>query len=404
MDDATSPCRPPSKSLPLATVEAATHDSTTVVSFIPPTDTPSGSPLSGGAGAEPLPSVPTSLDTQETSVGEAEREIRAEFDRWWSERRQTRRDVGDSNAVALVTDSEPILDETSYASRFRHASWKINRRRVWESMKRTGQSASRRRSYGGCGSMSWIEQNLAATGRFRIRHNHCNDRLCVPCGNARAAKLLRCVHHLTHGKKLVFCTLTLCGKNEPLKELLDKLYKSFRALRALPIWERVIGGCAFLEIKWSDKAQRWHPHLHLLMESEYMPQHELSDCWRLITKDSFIVDIRRVEDEGVAGRYVTKYVTKPISHTFVNTAKLLDEALLSLKGRRLVFCFGEWYGTSLDSIEDEDLDFEGDSPDWKYFQPLELTLMQATSGQRDALFVIRCLGVEGLWRLSLDSS
>lgn len=250
--------------------------------------------------------------------------------------------------------------------------------------------------------MSWIEQSQKTPGRFRIRHNHCNDRLCVPCGNTRAVRLLQCVRHLTAGKKLIFCTLTLCGKNEPLKDLLDKLTKSFRTLRQLPIWSVVLGGCAFIEVKWNDKAQRWHPHLHLLMESKYIDQGALSECWRMITKDSFIVDIRRVESEEVASRYVTKYVTKPLSPTFLNTPKLLDEALLALKGRRLVFCFGEWYGTPLDAIEEEELGLDEDDPDWQYFAPLELTLSQATSGQRDALFIIRALGVEGLWRQSLE--
>ncbi|MGH7605590.1 MAG: protein rep [Gemmatimonadaceae bacterium] len=327
-----------------------------------------------------------------------------DFNKWWSERRLTRNDLGDSQAATPTADTAPTFDDFSNASRFRHSGWRVNRRRVWESMLRTAQSLSRRRSFGSCGSMSWIEQSHSTPGRFRIRHNHCNDRLCIPCGNTRSVKLLSAVRHLTSGKKLVFCTLTLCGKNEPLTNLLDKLYKSFRALRALPIWERVIGGCAFLEIKWSDKAQRWHPHLHILMESSYMPQGDLAECWRMITKDSFIVDIRRVETEDMATRYVTKYVTKPLSPTFLNTPKLLDEALTSLKGRRLIFCFGEWYGTPLDTVEDADLDFEGDNPDWKYFAPLELTLAQATSGQKDALFIIRALGVEGLWRASLDSS
>lgn len=215
---------------------------------------------------------------------------------------------------------------------------------------------------------------------------------------------MNCVQHLVQGKRLKFLTLTLCGKKEPLKELIDRLIKSFKALRQMPIWDKVRGGAAFLEVKWSDKAQRWHPHLHILMDSNYLPQHDISDTWRAITKDSYIVDIQQVESTAHVQKYVTKYVTKPLCHTFVNTPRLLDEALLALKGRRLVFCFGEWYGTPLDSIEDDELELDEDSPDWKYFAPLELTLDRASHGDRDSIQIIRALGVEGLWRLSLDSS
>lgn len=375
--------------------------------------------VSGGVGAEPPQSAagaatPTSLDTTESTVNsemtsnqhplKSGDEIRREFDQWWAERRVTRVELGNSNAVAVAGDVCPELDENSCAAKFRHNSWRVNRRRVWESMGRTSQTASRRRAFGGCGCHSWIEQSATTPGIFRVRCDHCNDRLCVPCGVKRSAKVQRALASACRGKRLTFITLTLCGRGEPLAEMLDRLYKHFRALRLLPIWEKVEGGAAFLEVKYSDKAKRWHPHLHLICEAGWIDQGCLSDCWRMLTKDSYIVDVRRVADEDAAFRYVTKYASKPLSPTFLASKVLIDEAIVALKGRRLIFCFGEWYGTPLDSVEDDELDTEQDDPAWRYFAPLEQILSDATCGSRDAQQILKALNVEGLWRASLDSS
>jgi hypothetical protein len=276
---------------------------------------------------------------------------------------------------------------------------------VWESMNRTGQSPSRRRGFGECGSYSWFEQNVASPGRFRIRYNHCHDRLCTPCANARSARICEALMAQIGGQPVSFITLTLCGKGEALSDLVDRIYKHFRALRLHPTWQdKVRGGAAFLEIKWNDKSQRWHPHLHIIADADFIPQGELSTIWRTISKDSFIVDVRRVKNADVTGHYVTKYASKPLNSSFMNTTALLDEALLALKGRRLCLCFGTWYGTALTDAEDSVLDEEGDGGDWKMYVDLETVLQQAAHGSRDALNLIRSAGGEPRWRLLLENS
>jgi len=201
----------------------------------------------------------------------------------------------------------------------------------------------------------------------------------------------------------LFITLTLCGKREPLAELIDRLYKSFRYLRSHPTWsDKVDGGAAFLEVKWSDKAQRWHPHLHIVADGKFIDQGELSNAWRSITKDSFIVDVRRIRNKEHAARYVTKYASKPLNTSFSDTPKLLDEAVIALKGRRLCLCFGTWYGTALDLAEDEVLaDDLVDAGDWTFWLPLEDVLRDARSGDPDAIATIRSLDCEALWRATL---
>lgn len=300
----------------------------------------------------------------------------------------------------------PVIDEGSESSRFRHSGWRVTRRRVWDSLSRTGQSDSRRRAFGECGTYSWVEQHSENAGLFRVRYNHCHDRLCTPCANARSADLTNALLQVMPKDGVSFITLTLQGRGEPLAELIDRLYKHFRSLRLHPLWEAAVeGGAAFLEIKYSDKAQRWHPHLHVIAVAKYIESGFLSRVWHTITRDSFIVDVRRVRDPEATGRYVTKYASKPLNTSFSNTPALLDEAVLALKGRRLCLCFGSWYGTALSDVEDGTLD-EDETPGhgWKFFTDLETLLASARGGGRDAINVIKLAGVETRWRMTLTDT
>lgn len=306
---------------------------------------------------------------------------------------------------AVKEDLAPSLCEDSHAVRFRHSGWWSIRRQIFSSLQRTGQSRSRIMSFGSCGNGSWIQQSAEDPTRFRLKACHCHDRLCTPCANSRSFTLSQALFSLIDGKPCTFITLTLCGKGETLTALIDRLYRHFRALRLHPLFaDNVSGGAAFLEVKWSDKAQRWHPHLHIICQARFIDQGELSSVWRGITKDSFIVDIRKVRDSAVSARYVTKYASKPLNSSFGNTPKLLDEAVVALKGRRLCLCFGDWYGTPLDSLEDTELaDDLIDCGQWNNVASLEEVLHDATHGNPAALEILRSIDAEARWRLSLTT-
>jgi len=349
---------------------------------------PSGSPVSGGAGAAPLlasaDAARTSLEHPETS--ETASPIQA--------------------FLAQHPDPTPLycdLCESSGPARFRHSGWAPMRRRVYDSLKRTGQSSSRVSSFASCGECTTIERNNVDETRFRLKGSHCHDRLCTPCANARSFRVSQALLAQFPVDGALFITLTLCGKNEPLNDLIDRLYRSFKALRNHPTWsDKIEGGAAFLEVKWSDKAQRWHPHLHIVAVGHFIHQGELSDTWRGITKDSYIVDIRRIRNSEHAARYVTKYASKPLNTSFSNTPRLLDEAVVSLKGRRMCLCFGTWYGTPLSVAEDEELaDDFNDAAGWHFWLGLDVVIERANSGEAEMIELLRKVGAEGRWRQSL---
>jgi len=54
-------------------------------------------------------------------------------------------------------------------------------------------------------------------------------------------------------------------------------------------------------------------HVHVIVDCEYVPQHELSEIWELTTGDSFVVDIRKVWNHKKAINYIVKYITKTIT-------------------------------------------------------------------------------------------
>lgn len=341
--------------------------------------------LSAFLAAAQSPRPPTLLVHSETSV-------RFDPDRYLAER-GSKEEFG----------REARIDAVSLSACFRHSGWKMTRMRVFEALGRTGQSQARRRSFGECGSFSSIQQCTDDPLKFRVRCNHCHDRLCTPCATERSRTIRDVVMaHLPEGG-ISFITLTLAGADQGLSEKVDRLYRHFRALRAHPAWtEKVAGGVAFLEVKWSEKAKRWHPHLHLIAEAKYVDQAVLSDLWRGITKDSYIVDISRVKDRNSCGSYVAKYASKPLNTSFAGVPSLLDEAVASLKGRRLIFAFGSWYGTKLSSLDDDELELDDAGKKWNHFAFLEDVLFAARAGGVDAMNVIRLAGLEGPFRLLLS--
>lgn len=357
-----------------------------------PAPSPSGSPYPGEGCTQPegraLPPVPpsgTSLDTKESSV-----------------KNDLIRDFLERSGVSETIVANPWA---SSAVTFRHAGWRRQRDQVHAAMIRTGQSASRISSFCACGACSWLQRREKPDGTLehRISTSTCNDRLCTPCANTRSWRLQLALKSRMNSKRLSFITLTLAGKDQGLTEKLDRLYKHFRALRAHPLWaEKVEGGAAFLEIKYNDKAKRWHPHLHIICEAGYIDQGELSDVWRGITRDSYIVDIKRVKDHAGAAAYVTKYASKPLNTSFSASTDLLDEALQALVGRRLALTFGTWYGTDLD-IDSESLLNEGDEfgNPWENILPLETIIDGANAGDEYFRGLLIKAGVEARWRASL---
>lgn len=271
----------------------------------------------------------------------------------------------------------PTLSET-----FRHSGWQRNRILIYRALHRTMQSVTRLLAFDSCGAFAYVFQSLKPPFDYRLGGSSCRDRFCVPCAKDRSRVLATNVLNALNGQPARFLTLTLKTNDGPLSTQIDRLYSCFTALRARAFWKkRVYGGCAFTEVKWSTKSNGWNVHVHCLLRGLYLPKSDVWRAWWAITQDSMIVDIKLVHDEAAIGRYITKYVSKPLDNSFINRTPQLDELIQAMHGRRLCITFGDWRGIRLT---------ESPEPgDWINLGSFHAVLAQALDGDLESLRAVR---------------
>ncbi len=285
---------------------------------------------------------------------------------------------------SLDTDYTPALNPSQV---FRHSGWRPLRTRIIAALKRTKQTAARYESYVSCGEQAYILKSGDEPPQYRVAGSNCHDRFCVPCAQERSSTIAHNVMDHLAGRKTRFVTLTLQHRQCTLADALDHLYASWKRLRKQRGWKWcVTGGIAFVEVKHSPATGCWHPHIHALIEGRYYPQDELSRAWHTATGDSKIVDIRLVHGTAHVARYVTKYASKPLNHTFQFENYLLDEAIVGLKGRRLAMTFGTWRGIKLADSPAED--------GWENVGTLAAFLESAARGDAEALAILNRIAPE----------
>lgn len=255
--------------------------------------------------------------------------------------------------LAVTRSDWPGDFESTLSSAFRHTGWATVRSRVYASLRRTVQSVSRIVNFSACGDRVHVLRSDDDPDRYRLTGNYCHDRWCTPCANERARTISRNVVDLAGTAQVRFVTLTLTACDAPLEEKLSRIRQSFVHLRRSGLWKRsVSAGIACLHVKRYENAPGWHVHYHVLVTGKYIPKVELSRAWHAITHDSKIVRVQFANDRRKVAAYMTQYAAKPLDMSFAADPDLLDEAVLALKGVRLVDTFGEWRGKPLTEIDD----------------------------------------------------
>lgn len=239
--------------------------------------------------------------------------------------------------------TQPTLTDQRPIPCFHHNGWRHARREIYEAMIRLWLPPARIGAFAHCRSDWWVLRDKHDDTHFKVVLAACHDRWCIPCQRQRAATIRRNLHRHLHNRRYRFLTLTLKHTARPLAEQIDKLFRSFKALRKTGLWrDRVDGGAAFFELKLSKTDGLWHPHLHVVLDGLYIPQYHLACHWLQLTGDSNIVDIRPAGDTARVLRYVTKYVMKAYTPAIVRNADRLDEAITALNARRTLITFGTW--------------------------------------------------------------
>jgi hypothetical protein len=157
--------------------------------------------------------------------------------------------------------------------------------------------------------------------------------------------------------------VTLTVKDGP--DLAERFEHLMRAQRELWMRKHRARGCVLDGVRaavWSYEVKRgagsglWHPHLHMVAMAREAPNAlRLAAEWRSITGDSFVVDVRPIDQADPASGFleVFKYALKFSDMEAADTWA----AHLVLRGRRLVGSAGLFRGIEIpDALTDEPLD------------------------------------------------
>ncbi len=270
-------------------------------------------------------------------------------------------------------------------STFRHGGWIQRRRRTLSCLEGSSASPARLDRFRRCGDKAWVLQSTTEAHRYRLALNRCRDRFCVPCATEHRQVVSRNLREALKGRTLRLMTLTLKSREIPLKDSLGVLEASWRRLRGMMKQQHgLLGGVAFVEISLNPATRLWHPHLHVIFEGQYVPQSWLKQEWLAITGDSFIVDIRQLQDSNQAAGYVAKYASKAISGSVLDDRQRFIEAIDSLTGARMFATFGTWTKLGLSKHPES-------AAGWQPLRPLYLVIIDARNGCEVSRRILRCL-------------
>ena len=224
----------------------------------------------------------------------------------------------------------------------------------------------------------WHEDGFKDEYRL-IRANFCDQHmLCNFCAVRRSIQklnaYLRRYRYIMQMKPyLMPFLITFTVKNGPdLAERFEHIQSSFKRLqenrrrylsapRKHPFTQlaKVKAGVGTYEDTYNSQSEEHHVHIHLIGLCDDIPAHKpLSDEWRAITGDSFIVDIRPFQDINnpemafmEVFKYVLKFSTMPLDINY--------HASQVLAGKRLLISFGDFWGTKVpEQLTDDALDME----------------------------------------------
>lgn len=280
--------------------------------------------------------------------------------------------------------SRPPTDDVGW----RHRGEGLTRTLIIGAFERLMLHPARVLNYQMCGHSAFVARSQADPEKYAIMSSRCHDRWCTACGRERSYRVKAGLMRLLKTVKAArLVTLTIRSQaGEPLTDCLDRLHDAFGVLRKHKLWQCCVrGSCAIIEIKFNAERRSWHAHYHVITSGKYIQQAELSRVWKSITGDSQIVDVRLVRNEDQLAKYVTKYLSKPFSREVLFDAAALDEAIKTLKGRRLCSTHGEWRGEGLLAQP------LGDADDWVFVDTLNSLLRRRQSGDAEASAIIVAL-------------
>lgn len=191
-----------------------------------------------------------------------------------------------------------------------------------------------------CRKFAYFAHN-AETEKVRVISNACRLRWCPHCARAKQYFVRAQVkEYIGKIRKPKFLTLTIAHSYTTLKNQIDSLYRAFRLMRKHETIKKALrGGVWFFQLKRAEKTGEWHPHLHIVLDADFIDKKAWSAEWLRATGTSYIIDIRAIKDPRKVSDYVARYVSRCADVTDKSDSDLL-EIYNVLHGRRTAGTFG----------------------------------------------------------------
>jgi len=174
----------------------------------------------------------------------------------------------------------------------------------------------------------------------------CNRRTCPDCMEKRYYRLRNeydvLNDHLSNPK-----ILTLTMKHDyDVERLYDRLTTAFSKLRRREVFQSVTGGFYAVEVKPKPNGL-WNVHLHAIIDGGYVPKGRLSEEWKDLTGDSYIVDIQSLRNRKAGVSYVLGYCASASKVAEVWDGQPESRRIEyeeAVKHRRMIQTFGSMFG------------------------------------------------------------
>lgn len=210
-----------------------------------------------------------------------------------------------------------------------------------------------------CRSLAMFQRN-EETGKVRVTSEHCGLRWCPLCAKTRQGRITNEVSSwFEKVHKPVLLTLTLKHTTAPLKHQVFFLYKDFKKLRNRKLFRKSSkGGIWFFHIKRSISDGLWHPHLHCLMDSDWIDKMKLSALWSKVTGGSHVIHIKTVENPHNSVGHAARYSSEPCDLSTLSESDG-QEVYYAMHGKRLCGTWGSGRTMNLRKPKDPE------SHEWK---------------------------------------
>lgn len=207
-----------------------------------------------------------------------------------------------------------------------------------------------------CRKFAWFVQHKV-TNKLRVMSSRCKLRWCPICRDVSRMIVTKAVDEwLAVQEYPKMITLTLMHSDDPLQLQIKRLYDAFRKLRRRAYFQRLItGGVWFFQLKFNQRTEQWHPHIHCLVAGKFLPHARLKSLWHEITGDSYVVDIRPVKDLENASTEVARYATSPADISAVPLEQSL-EIYHATKNRKICGSWGTAKKVTMKPTKQDDVD------------------------------------------------